>query len=142
MDSLNKAQDLLQLKKALTWQILSAKGVDKEGKKTCFSQFRKLEMKSTTTGVHNSKSPHPLTFNLSAQIPDGLYAAIHLNNPAFLHALAEAITDKLPDLLDDALAIIDREQKKAFQEAEEGLAQIHKRLESLRPELKEQRELL
>jgi hypothetical protein len=99
-------------------------------------------MRNTTAGVHASKSPYPLTFLLSAQIPDGRSGSFHLNDPSFLNALATAITDKLPDLLDDVLVILEKEGKEAFRIAEKELQDSQKRLDALRPEIKVQQELV
>lgn len=134
MDSLNKARDLQEIYKRLSWQIPVLKGS---------SPNRKLEMLSLSTSVQSPKSPHSLTFRLSAQIPEnGHGGIIHMNDPEFLAALARAITNKLPSLVDDALSIIGEMQVAAFLRAEEDVRKTQERLESLRPELKEQRELL
>ncbi len=142
MDSLNKAKDLRDLHKRLTWQFLEAKGLTKEGTRLSFSNSRKLEMVNTTTGSPSGRSPHALSFRLSAQIPDGHYGTFHLNDHSFLNALAKAITNKLPDLLDDVLVIIENEGKEAFRIAEKELQSSQQRLESLRPEIKVQQELI
>lgn len=142
MDSLNKAKDLQDLHKRLTWQVLEAKGVTKEGTRLSYSKNRALLMTSTTTEAHSPKTPHHLNFRLSAQIPDGQFGCFHLNDPKFLSALAEAITDKLPDLLDDVLVIIEKQGKDALLAAEKELSYAQKRLEALRPEIKTQQELI
>lgn len=142
MDSLTRAKDLQDLHKRLTWQFLEAKGISRAGVQLSSSNNRKLEMVSTTSGVHTPKSPYPLTFLLSAQIPDGHYGCIHLNDPKFLCALAKAITDKLPDLLDDTLVILENEGEEAFRAAEKELRNSQQRLEALRPEIKVQQELI
>lgn len=142
MDSLNKAKDLQDLHKRLSWQFLEVKGVNKDGAKLAYSANRVLVMASTTTELHSPKTPQSLGFRLSAQIPDGHYGHIHLNDPKFLSALAEAITNKLPDLLDDVLAILENRGKEAFLAAEKEIQYSQKRLEALRPELRTQQELI
>ena len=138
MDSLNKARDLRELYKRLSWQIPEVKGVSSTGASLSHSPNRALEMASTTTEIHSPKSPHALNFRLSAKIPDGRNSCFHLNDPKFLSALATAITDKLPDLLDDALKILNAEVKDAFLAAEKELQYHRTNLEALRPDLQQE----
>lgn len=142
MDSLNKARDLKDLHKRLVWQFQEAKGLNSDGSPASFQSGRKLEMVSTTTAAHNPKSPHSLTFRLSAQIYDRNAGLTHLNDPRFLAAIAKAITNKLPELLDDVLGILKNECNEAFRAAEKEIQSSQQRLEALRPEVQTQQELI
>lgn len=142
MDSLNKAKDLQDLHKRLSWQIPEIKGFSKDGTKLAYSKNRVLNMVSTSTEPHSPKVPTSLIFRLSAQVPDGQFGCFYLNDPRFLSALAEAITDKLPELLDETLVILEKRGKEAFLAAEKEIQYSQQRLESLRPEIKVQQELI